>query len=321
MKKLLSITLVVIMLVSVFVLASCGDKKLKFGVGVSVKTSATDATEEKAGTGEADSTVAAITVDANGKIVACRIDVAQIKANYTADGKAVATADLRTKGEKGTDYGMSKTGKVEWDVQTASFEKLVVGKTLSEVKALVAENGKGTEEVLTAGCTITISDFVDAIDKAFANLADSNATAACTLKIGMSTSQSLTDYDAESGKDGSNQVDTTIFAAAVDKDGKIVAVDTDCTQVKFTFDATGKSTFSATQTLTKRQKGNDYGMSKTGKAEWFTQADALETQCIGKTASEIAGLMVDGGKGTEAVQTAGCTITISGFVAAAAKLR
>ena len=100
MKKLLSLFLGIIMVISLFALVGCGkaDKKLKFGVGVSVEASVKDATEEKEGTGEVDSTVAVITVDADGKVVACKIDVAQIKANYTADGKAVATADFRTKG-------------------------------------------------------------------------------------------------------------------------------------------------------------------------------------------------------------------------------
>jgi len=137
----------------------------------------------------------------------------------------------------------------------------------------------------------------------------------------MATEQTLTDYNAETEKDGSNEVDTTVFAAAIDADGKVIAVDTDCVQVKFTFDATGKSTFSSTEVLSKRQKGDNYGMSKIGKAEWYVQADAFEAQCIGKTASEIAKLVVEGGKGTEAVQTAGCTIAVSGFTAAAANLR
>lgn len=338
MKKLLCIVLALLMMVSVLALVSCGNTTtpetpatLKFGMGVAVSTStknATAATEEAAakdGSCEVDSTVAVITVDADGKVVACKIDVAQIKGAWTVDGVAKETTEFRTKGEKGNDYGMSKSGKKEWFEQAAAFEGVVVGKTLAEIKALVAEGGKGVEAVTTAGCTITVSDFVKAIEKAFANLADSKATAASTLKVGMATDQekqtnaAAATEEAEA-KDGTIEFDTTIFGAAVDADGKILAADTDCTQVKFTFDTKGASTFTATEVLTKRQKGNDYGMSKNGKTEWFAQADAFETLCIGKTAAEIAGLMVEGGKGTEAVQTAGCTITVSGFVAAAAKI-
>ena len=341
MKKLLCVVLAVLMMVGVLALASCVGKTpadntpatLKFGMGVAVSASAknaTAATEEAAakdGSCEVDSTVAVITVDADNKVVACKIDVAQIKGSWTIEGVANATTDFRTKGEKGNDYGMSRTGKKEWFEQAAAFEGVVVGKTLSEIKALVAEGGKGVEAVQTAGCTITVSDFVNAIEKAFANLADSNATAASTLKLGMATDQekqanavAANEATEVAAKDGTIEFDTTIFAAAVDADGKIQAVDTDCTQVKFTFNAAGESTFTATEVLTKRQKGNDYGMSRTGKTEWFAQADAFESQCIGKTAAEVATLMVEGSKGTEAVQTAGCTITVSGFVAAATKI-
>ena len=82
---------------------------------------------------------------------------------------------------------------------------------------------------------------------------------------------------------------------------------------------TGKSTFTATEVLSKRQKGDNYGMSRTGKLEWYAQADAFETVCLGKTADEVIALMVEGGKGSEAVTTAGCTIGIEGFVKAAEK--
>ena len=342
MKKLLSIVLAILMVVSVLALVACkgnttpeAPKTLKFGMGVAVSAKASNATpaneeEEiaaKDGSCEVDSTVAVITVDADGKVVACKIDSAQIKGSWTVAGVANETTDFRTKLEKGNDYGMSKIGKKEWFEQAAAFEGVVVGKTLAEIKALVAEGGKGVEAVTTAGCTITISGFVKAIEKAFANLADSNATAASTLKLGLATKQEKQDNavaaneeEEIAAKDGTIEFDTTIFAAAVDANGKVVAVDTDCTQVKFTFDAAGASTFTATEVATKRERGNDYGMSKIGKKEWFEQADAFETQCLGKTAAEIVALVGTDGKGVEAVQTAGCTITASGFAAAAAKI-
>ena len=347
MKKLLCIVLALLMMVSVLSLVACSGtttptdtpkdetpkdetpkdetpkdetpKTLKFGMGVAIGAKATDATVEKDGSCEVDSTVAMITVDADGKVVACKIDVAQIKGSWKESGVVNATTEFRTKGEKGNDYGMSKTGKKEWFEQAAAFEGVVIGKTLDEIKALVAEGGKGTEAVTTAGCTITVSDFVVAIEKAFANLADSNATAASTLKLGMATEQAK-QTDATSEADGAIEFDTTIFAAVVDADGKILAVDTDCVQFGLKISATGASNFDASaEVLSKRQKGDAYGMSKIGKTEWYAQADAFETQCIGKTIAEVATLVAASGKGTEAVQTAGCTITVSGFVAAALK--
>lgn len=348
MKKLLCIVLALLMMVSVLSLVACSGTTtptdtpkdetpkdetppptLKFGMGVAISASAADRVmddpatknkdETKDGSCEVDSTVAVITVDADGKVVACKIDVAQIKGSWTEAGKANATTEFRTKGEQGNDYGMSRIGKTEWYAQADAFEGVVVGKTLAEIQALVAEGGKGTEAVTTAGCTITVSDFVVAIEKAFANLADSNATAASTLKLGMATEQAeQTDATAEAS--GLIEFDTTIFAAAVDADGKVLAVDTDCVQAKFKFSATGLSD-GVDASLSKRQKGDAYGMSKIGKAEWYAQADAFETQCIGKTATEITGLIADDGlHGVEAVQTAGCTIKINGFIAAVAKL-
>ena len=350
MKKLLCIILSIVMIVGILALSGCagctanntdntpsdntpgdntpgdntpGDNTpatLKFGMGVAISTSASDATPDENGTGEVDSTAAVILVDKDGKVVSCKIDVAQIEAKWTDEGKAVATTDFRTKGEKGDAYGMSRIGKTEWYLQAAAFEAIVVGKTLDEIKALVAEDGKGTADV-KAGCTITISEFVKAIEKAFANLADSTATADSTLQLGMATEQTLKDFDTEKVTDGSNEIDTTIFATAVDADGKIQAVDTDCVQVEFTFTGVGTSTFNAEQeVLSKRQKGDAYGMSRIGKTEWYAQADAFETQCIGKTAAEVAGLLgEDGLHGTDAVKAAGCSIKIHGFVAAAAK--
>ena len=93
--------------------------------------------------------------------------------------------------------------------------------------------------------------------------------------------------------------------------------------MKFTFDLTGKSTFDASaEILTKREKGDNYNMvAYAGSAkEWYAQADAFDAACVGKTASEIAGLMGEDGKAVADVQAAGCTIYVSGFVAAASKI-
>ena len=59
-----------------------------------------------------------------------------------------------------------------------------------------------------------------------------------------------------------------------------------------------------------------------GKAakEWFEQAAAFDAACVGKTASEIAGLMAEDGKGVDELQKAGCTIYVTGFVKAASKI-
>ena len=334
MKKILSIALSVLMLVTL--LTACGAEKpaaddnnggnttanVKFGSAVYVSApSATDATEDGNGQGSVDVTAAAVTIDADGKIVTCDIDTMQNKVAYTAEGKAIANDSFKTKRELGDNYGMVAYGGAtkEWYAQADAFEGVVVGKTIAEVKALIAAEGKGTDEVINAGCTIAIGDFVSVIEKAVANAA-AEIAADATVKVTLNTTQTCTDATADAA--GSNQVEVYTFAAAL-KDGKVVTADSDCVQVSFGFDAAGKSTFDASAAVqSKREKGDNYGMVAYGGAakEWYAQADAFDAACEGKTGAEIAGLMAEDYKGVDSLKAAGCTIYVSGFVAAASKI-
>ena len=343
MKKILSIALAVVMLFAVVALAGCSkdpadDNKaatLKFGFGVVASYGdAKDADGETNGSGQVNSTAAAVLLDAEGKIVAVDLDTAQIGAAWTAEGKALATEDVRTKYEKGTDYGMSaaKVDKnqdgvtLEWNEQADAFMKAVVGKTVAEVKAFMAEDGYGVADIQTAGCTIHVTDFVAAIEKAVANAADSNATAENKLQVSFATEVSTTDATEE--KDGDVQVNSTVVAAVVDADGKVVVAKTDCVQASNKFDVKGVATTDTKAEIkSKYDKGTEYGMSAAkvdkngdGKAlEWNEQADVFSTLIVGKTAAEIGGLVGEDAYGVEAVQTAGCTIHVSDMVAAAVK--
>ena len=297
---------------------------LKFGMGVYSSTPAvTDATLDKEGTGKLDVTVAAVTVDKDGKIVACALDTASNTVQFTAEGKAVANTEFKTKYEAGKDYNMVAYGNAtkEWFEQADAFEAFVAGKNLTEVKALVAEGNKGNTDVINAGCTIMIHEFVGAIEKAYNNATESKATAEDSLKVAIATEQTCT--DATEDKDGSNKIASTVFAAVVDKDGKIVVASSDCVELSFTFDATGVSTLDTTKAVvSKKEAGANYGMVAYGNAkkEWFEQAAAFDAVCVGKTATEIATLMSEDGKGNADVQAAGCTIYVSGFVKAASKI-
>ena len=326
MKKLICVLLSVLMLATAVAFVGC-DKApatVKMGLGVYTATpTTTDASEDKEGQGKVAITAAVITVDAEGKVVACQLDTADLTVKFTADGKAVANDGFKTKYEQGKDYNMVTYGGAakEWFEQADAFEAFVVGKTLDEIKALVAEGNKGNSDVIAAGCTIMIHEFVGAIEKAFANLTDSAATAESALKLGMNVEQ--TTADATEEKDGSNQVETTIFAAAVDAEGKVLVAASDCVQVKFTFNATGASTLDTTKAISsKREAGANYGMVAYGGAakEWFEQADAFNTLCVGKTATEIKALCAADNYGTDEVKTAGCTILVNGLTKAAAKI-
>ncbi len=324
MKKGLVLVLCLVMAMSVL-FVGCGDNAaLKFGAGVyATAPTATDATADKEGSGKIDVTVAAVTVDANGKIVACALDTMQNTVKFTADGKAVAAGEFKTKYELGKDYNMVAYGgaKKEWFEQADAFEALVAGKTLDEVKALVAAENKGNDEVVAAGCTIMINEFVGAIEKAYNAAKESKVTAKDTLKVTAATE--VTTADATEDKDGSSKVSTTVFAAAVDANGKVVDASSDCVEVSFTFDTKGASTLDTAKAVaSKKEQGANYGMVAYGGAtkEWFEQAAAFDAVCVGKTAAEIATLVAEDGKGVADVQTAGCTIYVTGFVKAASKI-
>lgn len=324
MKKLICVVLSILMLAAAFVGCEKAPATLKMGLGVYTATPTTaDASEDKDGQGKVAITAAVITVDAEGKVVACQLDTADLTVKFTADGKAVANDGFKTKYEQGKDYNMVTYGGAakEWFEQADAFEAFVVGKTLDEIKALVAEGNKGNDAVIAAGCTIMIHEFVGAIDKAFANLTETNATAESALKLGMNVEQ--TTADATEEKDGYNQVETTVFAAAVDAEGKVLVAASDCVQVKFTFNATGASTLDTTKAIaSKREAGANYGMVAYGGAakEWFEQADAFNALCVGKTAAEIKALCAADNYGTDEVKTAGCTILVNGLTKAAAKI-
>ncbi len=295
---------------------------VKFGSAVYVSTPVTaDATEDKNGSGKLDVTVAAVTVDADGRIVSCELDTASNTVGFTFDGKAVSTEEFKTKYEMGTDYNMVAYGGAvkEWFEQADAFEKVVAGKTVDEVKALVAEADKGTEEVVNAGCTIMINEFVKAIEKAY-NAASAEVPADASLKVRVATEQTVADATEE--KDGSNKVAVNVFGAACDAEGKVLSASSDCVEVTFTFDMNGVSTLdTAKEVLSKKEQGDAYGMVAYGGAEkeWYEQAAAFDAVCVGKTADEIASLVAEDGRGTQDVQNAGCTIYVTGFVKAASK--
>ena len=326
MKKLICVSLSILMVLSALAFVGCDkkDETVKFGLGIYTNVAkASSADGDTNGQGQVTMTAAAVTLDAAGKIVACQLDTADFTVSYTGDGKAIANDSFKTKYETGKDYNMVAYGGAvkEWFEQADAFEGVVAGKTIDEVKALVAEGNKGTDEVVTAGCTIMINDFVKAIEKAVANAVDSAATSANTLKLGVYAQQTTKDATEEAA--GSNQVETTFFAAAVDANGKVTAAASDCIQVAFTFDAAGASTFDITKAVSsKRELGANYGMVAYGGAakEWFEQADAFNALCVGKTASEINGLMGSDNYGNADVKAAGCTILVNGLVKAAAKI-
>ncbi len=328
MKKAISILLVVILAISMVSLVGCSDKdpdpasSLKFGLGViSVYGSAKNADGELKGNQTVTTTAAAVIIDSDGKVIKCDIDAVDGKIEFTSAGELVAVSEYKTKGEQKTDYGMSSIGKLEWNVQVDNFEKFAVGKTLNEIKAWVLDDGKGNDDVIAAGCTIIIQDFVKAIEKAINNAKDTTATANDSLSVAIITKQEKA-ANATDDKDGSVNV-VNYIAGTVVSNGNVLNAVSDSVDTKLTFTNKGVTTTNTTAVIiSKRELGSDYMMSQYGQdlngdgvvKEWFEQADALDGICVGKTADEIAALVTNG-YGVESVQTAGCTIAISDMAA------
>ena len=338
MKKLLCLALSIVMVFSLACLVGCSDKEnnttenaetLKFGLGISAKLeNISSADADTNGNAKASVTAAAVLLDKDGKIVKCTIDSMENNMGFTSEGRFIEAGEYRTKYEQGNDYGMvayANSAK-EWFEQIDALCALVQGKNIDEVKALVAADYKGNQEVINAGCTIYISDFVYAIENAVKNAVDSKATNDCTIKLGIVSTQTGS-KDATDEAEGANEVDTTVVAASVDKEGKIVAVSTDALAAKVTFDTKGVTATEAAIITTKKDAGANYGMAAYGNdlngdgkvLEWFEQADAFNAACIGKTASDLSSLTNESGYGSDEIQKSGCTINISDMVKALSK--
>ena len=180
MKRILCVCLAVLTALTAMAFVGCSEKaeSVKLGLGIHTAIAkATSAEGDANGQAQATMTVAAVTLNAAGKIVACQLDCADATVAYTGEGKAIANDSFKTKYEIGKDYNMVAYGGAakEWFEQADAFETVVAGKTLDEVKALVAAGDKGTDEVISAGCTIMVSDFVKAIEKACANAVQTEA--------------------------------------------------------------------------------------------------------------------------------------------------
>ena len=358
MKKVISIALVLVLALSVFAMVGCGKDKepvetptenvaetLKFGMGVVASYGdKTDADGDTNGACEVNTTAVAVLLDKDSKIVDIDLDSVVASASWTSEGKAIAGEEIKTKYELGSDYGMTAAinygpqndpngdGKVlEWNDQADIFKATAVGKTLAEVKAFVAENGSTTGGLATAGCTINVSEFMAALEKAVANAVDSKATA--DNKLSLAIASSVENTDATEDANGKAAVSSTAVATVIGADAKVVVAKTDSIAVEIDFDAKGiSSTDVAAEIKTKGELGADYGMTAAinygpqndpngdGKVlEWNEQAAAFDAALVGKTASDFAALAGEDGRGTGDLATAGCTIAIGEMIKAAEK--
>ncbi len=338
MKKFIAIVMCVCTLLAIVACnttAKEADYKLGMGVVVSMDSS-------KTGNAQVDATVATVITDADGKIVACRIDVAQNKMDV-ADGAVDAAKKFETKMELGGRYGMA--GKVdnnddgvmlEWDAQAKAFETYVVGKTVSEVEAIKTQEAKGHQiavdkTLLDAGCSMDITDFIAAVVAACKDeQAMSFKAAEGSFTLGVAATTDASDSKAAAGEETGLVAMYTDFAATVIVDGKIVAALNDAIQPKITINAAGEIV-EKNYVATKRNLKENYNMSKLGASmdpnndgkvlEWYLQSEAFSKHVVGKTADEVANMGTAANSigyqmSTDAdLVAAGCTIQITSMKA------
>ncbi len=353
MKKILALVLCLCTMLTLFV--ACGDKevdyKLGMGVVVNMDSSAT-------GNAQVDATVATVVTDADGKIVMCRIDVAQNKM-AVADGAVNTAATFKTKMELGSEYGMA--GKVdnddngvmlEWDAQVKEFEKYVVGKTADQIKNMELQEKKGhmittDADLLAAGCSMQITDFIAAVVAACND--DQGTSFKATegsFTLGVAAKTVADESVAATATANGTVKMYTDFAASVVVDGKIVASLNDAIQPNITINAAGEIVAKAVGKagsdnvvkVTKREQKDLYNMAPAvnygpnydpngdGKVnEWYLQSAEFSKYVVGKTATEVAAIETAANTlgyqmATDtALLDAGCTIQITAIKAVVAQ--
>ncbi|TAH72882.1 MAG: hypothetical protein EWM47_03010 [Anaerolineaceae bacterium] len=301
MKKFISLLLCVALVMTMF--TACSAKGVKTGLAVvSSAGSSKEATDEKDGTAQVDSTAVAVLVDDKGVIKNIVIDVVQTKFNFSTTGEI--TTDLAktfdSKKERGDDYNMrgaSPIGK-EWYEQAEALEKYVTGKTLAEVKGIAIEGGYPTDEDLTSSVTMNIASIISAIEKAVNNAKDLGAKAGDQLGLGITSGSGSKTKNASAEGDGMVQAYSHYGAVSFDKSGKITSSIIDASQTNVAFSTEGKLTSELTGDFkTKLELGDAYDMKKAsaiGK-EWFEQSEGFCDYIKGKKVSDVTGIALTDG--------------------------
>ena len=134
--------------------AAKGDRAA-LGIEAVNGTSDVTATDDRDLNAEADVSIVALTLDADGRVTSALADMAEPALTVAADGGVTAPDKVRTKLEQGEEYGMrpaSALGK-EWYEHSEGFCDALKGKDRSEIAGLSGEDAD-----LKALCTIDITD-------------------------------------------------------------------------------------------------------------------------------------------------------------------
>lgn len=347
MRRLLAVSMLLALVLVALPGCSSGPTVAKVGLGhITSIAKSTDLKVNEDGTvtpptAQVDTVIAVVAFDKNGKVVAATIDTAQTKVKFDKDLQVVSdlAEEGKTKVELGDAYGMAKVSSIgkEWYQQIAAFEKWMVGKTVEEIKALKVKQRDAAHPAvpdvpeLTSLVTITVQDYIAAVEEAYKNAVDvPKGVASLGLGHVISISKSRGYSVKEDGTEvlPMAQVDTTIAGVAFDKNGKIVRALIDTAQTKVNYDKDGKVTSDKTvKPKTKKELGDAYGMAKASsiKKEWYQQIAELEKWMTGKTVDEVKAMKV---KERDAAHpavpdvpelTSSVTITVQDYIKAVAE--
>ncbi|MHC1786251.1 MAG: hypothetical protein AB9880_04260 [Christensenellales bacterium] len=175
MKKLLCLVLVSILALSLVSVASAELLGMASVTGIQGADAG-----EKDGNNQVNTTYCTVLLDDKGVIVKVQFDVVQTKVSFSKEGKLItdpATFSVKTKIEKGAEYGMIKASGIqkEWFEQAAAFEAYCIGKTVEEVLATPTykkdDNHLSVPDVadLKTLVTMDIGEFLEVLEKAVAN--------------------------------------------------------------------------------------------------------------------------------------------------------
>ena len=301
MKKILSLTLVLVLALSCFtMLFACSGGNKTYTLAVVVDDGLKTVSRNKV-----TNIALALVMDEDGKIVAARFD--SVEASLAVTDDEIATSDrLTTKVEKGEAYTGMDAGS--WEEQSTAFANFLVGKTAADVAALntSSESVKG-ETPLVAGCTMTSSTpvFQALVAKAFAYERKVTFETAEDITVGLAVDAKL------SGSVEAGAKVSADYAAVVLAGGKVVASMLDSAEASYTFEYdtdAEKYNVTAAYKGTKNEQGDAYdSYSPMAAGRWYAQAQAYANTAVGKTVEELADLTTDA--------ITGCTIYTGGYKA------
>ncbi len=262
------------------------EKSYMLGVAAMPKSNSMSATDEKDAVAAIETSMMAIIFDMDGKVMDVSFDVTEQMITFADDGTVAGDIELRTKSERGEDYGLKAASGIgkEIDEQFMALEEWMVGKTIDEIADMSAD-----DEDLKAGVTIMIDDYIMTAKKAYEN---AMPLAEMPTEVALGTSVLVTPQEGDGAEKGASvEVTTTFVGLATDGEGKIIDIMFDAAQQFVAFDAQGQLA-GEVDLRTKVEKGPDYNMIVASpiEKELFEQYAALEDYAVGQTVDEVLGM-------------------------------